>query len=123
MTTCPHCQNSSDANGFTSGFFLGLLVGGAGGYLLSTEKGKELLADLRDNASDKLTELAENPLIADKLADLEKTMDEARSAVEDTSQNAKEKIHEVASSVAEATAEPKKPKKNFFFRSGSPLSK
>jgi len=98
-------------------------VGGAGGYLLSTEKGKELLGDLRDQASDKLTELAENPLIADKLADLEKTMNEARSAVEETSQNAKEKIHEVASSVAEATAEPKKPKKNFFFRSGSPLSK
>lgn len=123
MTSCPNCQNSSGVSGFTSGFFLGLLVGGAGGYLLSTEKGKELLADLRENASDKLSELAENPLITDKLADLEKTMLEARSVIDATSQNAKEKIHEATSSLADITAEPEKPKKNFFFQGGSPLNK
>ncbi|MFH2019164.1 MAG: hypothetical protein ABII80_00905 [bacterium] len=123
MPSCPNCQTSSDASGFTSGFFLGLVVGGAGGYLLSTEKGKELLSDLKDNTSEKLAELAENPIIAEKLADLEETMKEARSAVEDTSKNAKDKIHDIASSLAEATAEPEKPKKNFFFRGGSPLNK
>ena len=101
MTHCDHCDSHEDSSGFTSGFLLGLVVGGAGGYLLSTEKGKEILANLKENAGEKLQEVIDNPAIADKIADLEATMTKAR-----------QEIHEKTA-----------PKKNFFQRMGSPLGK
>ena len=114
---------NADPSGFTAGFLLGLILGGAGGYLLSTEKGQELLVSLKENAGDKIKELAENPAIADKLADLEKTMAEAQSILKNTQTDAREKVHEVAARVAESTASRPAPKKNFFHRMGAKLGK
>jgi hypothetical protein len=113
-------SSSHDSSGFTAGFFMGLLVGGAGGYLLSSDKGKAILDNLKENAGEKLAELADNPVIADKLADLEATMREARATLETGTDTARERLHETAEKVAEATA-PEKPKKRTFFRRGTPL--
>lgn len=115
--------SNADPSGFTAGLLLGLMLGGAGGYLLSTDKGKELLASLKENAGEKFKELAENPAIADKLADLEKTMAEAQSILKNTETDAREKVHEVAARVAESTAARSAPKKNFFHRMGAKLGK
>ncbi len=114
---------SPDSSGFASGFLLGLIVGGAGGYMLSTEKGQEIIESLKENGGEKVKEIMANPIIADKLADLEKTMAEARATMQKTSTQATARVHEVAAQVAAATATPEPPKKNFFFRSGSPLGK
>jgi len=108
---------------------MGLIVGGAGGYLLSTEKGQELLAGLKENAGDKLSEVMDNPIIADKLADLETTMQEARETINSTTQDAKSRVHTVATEVAKATKPAKKSKKSIsslggkrtFLRRGSPV--
>lgn len=101
----------SDSSGFSAGLLLGLIIGGAGGYLLSTEKGQELLASLKEGAGDKLKEFTSNPALADKLSELEGVMQQARQVVNQT-----------ASKVAESTAEPPK-KKLFFSRSGLRLGK
>lgn len=122
MSTCPTCQtNPSDSSGFTSGFFLGLIVGGAGGYLLSTERGKEMLNNLRDGAGDKLAEIAENPQVSDKLAELEDLMQKARTSLNDGSESAREKIHQAASEVAAATKSDTKKKKHTFLKRGRAL--
>ena len=99
---------------------MGLIVGGAGGYLLSTDKGKELLANLKDEAGDKLSEIADNPVIANKLAELETTMQEARSAIESTTKDARSRVHTAAEEVAKAT---NPPKKKIFRRRGTPVKK
>lgn len=101
---------------------MGLIVGGAGGYLLSTDKGKELIENLKENGGEKVKEIMANPVIADKLADLEKTMAQARASLQNTQSDAQAKVHEVASQIAEATA-PAQPKKNFFKRMGETLGK
>lgn len=120
--SCQNCDHH-DSSGFTSGFLLGLIVGGAGGYLLTTEKGQALLAELKAASGDKLKEIADNPLIADKLADLEKTMAEARAALKSGSASAREKVHQAAQQVAEVTSSQEaKSKKNFFFKRGRALS-
>lgn len=121
MTQCDSCSNHSDSSGFTSGFLMGLIVGGAGGYLLSTEKGKELLTNLKDEAGDKLSEIADNPVIANKLAELETTMQEARTVIESTTKDARSRLHDAAEEVAKATKPPKK--KKIFRRRGTPVKK
>jgi hypothetical protein len=114
----------SDPSGFASGFLLGLIVGGAGGYMLSTDKGQELIESLKENGGEKVKEIMENPMIADKLADLEKTMAEARATLQNTQTDATAKVHDVAAQIAAATAPPvKEPKKNFFQRHGMSLGK
>lgn len=104
---------SDDRSGFASGLLLGLLVGAAGAhYLNNTEKGQELLANWKEKAGDALKDLGDNPDWADKLAELEKTMNVA-----------KEVVNAAAEKVASAT-EPAKPvKKNFFQRMGTKLGK
>ncbi len=110
-------QNDSlhDSSGFTAGLLLGLVTGAASAhFLMNTEKGKELLEKLKEGAGDAIKDLAENPLIVDKLNDLQKTMDQARAT-----------INSAAESVVDAT-EPvtdSAPKKNFFQRMGASLGK
>lgn len=105
---------NDDRSGFASGLLVGLIVGAAGAhYLNNTEKGQELLADWKEKAGGALKELGDNPEWADKLADLQKTMDVAKAT-----------INSAAEKVAEATEPPAKPaKKNFFQRMGTALGK
>lgn len=113
MTDCK-CSNHQDSSGFTAGLLLGLVTGAASAhFLMNTEKGKELLDKLKENAGDAIKELGDNPALADKIADLQKTMDAARAT-----------INSAAEKVVEAT-EPIKapPKKNFFQRMGASLGK
>lgn len=100
---------------------MGLIVGGAGGYLLSTEKGQELLSSLKENAGDKLSEVMDNPVIADKLADLETTMQQARETIESTTHDARSRVHTAAQEVAKVTQPVKTKKKNTFLRRGTPV--
>ncbi len=107
-------NDNHDGSGFTAGLLLGLVTGAASAhFLMSTEKGKELLATLKENAGDAIKELGDNPALADKIADLQKTMDAARAT-----------INTAATKVVTATEEPKKPtKKNFFQKLGASLGK
>lgn len=104
---------NDDRSGFASGLLVGLIVGAAGAhYLNSTEKGQELLAGWKEKAGEALKELGDNPDWADKLADLQKTMDVAKAT-----------INSAAGKVAEATEPAKPAKKNFFQRMGTALGK
>lgn len=109
-----NCSSHHDSSGFTSGLLLGVVLGAAGlHFLTNSEEGKEILARLKENASSTLKDLGENPALADKIQELQKTMDAARAT-----------INNAAEKVVEAT-EPTKssPKKNFFQRMGSALGK
>ncbi len=111
MSDC-NCGAHHDSSGFTSGLLLGLVLGAAGVHFLSSsDEGKEILARLKENTSEALKDLGENPALADKIADLQKTMDAARAT-----------INTAAEKVVEATESPKHaPKKNFFQRMGASL--
>lgn len=105
--------SNQDSSGFAAGLVLGLIIGGAGGYLLATDKGQELLTKLKEEAGDKWKDFVDNPALSDKLADLEHVMQQARQVVNQT-----------ATKVADATEPPARtPKKNFFQRMGSSLGK
>lgn len=112
MSDCK-CDNHHDASGFTSGLLIGLVMGAASAhFLLNSEKGRELLDKLKENAGDAIKDIGDNnPVLADKIADLQKTMDAARATINDA-----------AEKVAEAT-DTKKPesKKNFFQKMGASL--
>jgi hypothetical protein len=105
-----------DASGFTSGLLIGLIMGAAAvHYLENTEEGKDVLAALKDRAADALKDVKENPALADKIRELEATMNVAR-----------ETINQAAEKVVEATEEPAKPaakKKNLFQKMGVTLKK
>lgn len=103
-----------DSSGFMSGLTIGLILGAAGShYLNNTDQGKELLVSLKDKAGEALEQIKDNPALAGKIAELEKTMEVAKAT-----------INAAAGRVADAT-EPKKPapKKNFFQKMGSALGK
>lgn len=113
MTNCT-CSDHGDSSGFVAGLAVGLVLGaGSAYYLNSTKQGKELLEQLKSKAGDAMEAVKDNPLLADKIADLQKTMDQARATINDA-----------AEKVAEAT-EPQKPapKKNFFQKMGASLGK
>lgn len=100
MSDCP-CTHPNDSSGFTAGLFLGLVTGAASAhFLMNTDKGKELLETLKTNAGEAIKDLGENPALAEKIADLQATMDRARAAIK-----------------------PISPKKNFFQRMGASLGK
>ena len=102
-----------DSSGFTAGLLLGLVTGAASAhFLMNTEKGKELLNTLKENAGDAIKELGDNPALADKIADLQKTMDAARAT-----------INQAAEKVVTATETKKPAKKNFFQKLGASLGK
>ncbi len=111
MTDCK-CGSRHDSSGFASGLLLGVVLGAAGVHLLSSsDEGKAILSRLKENTSEALKDLGENPALADKIADLQKTMDAARAT-----------INTAAEKVVEATESPKhSPKKNFFQRMGASL--
>ncbi|MEI8232111.1 MAG: hypothetical protein WCG44_00025 [bacterium] len=113
MSDCK-CGGHNDSSGFTAGLLLGLVTGAASAhFLMNTEKGQELLETLKENAGDAIKEIGDNPALADKIADLQKTMDAARAT-----------INTAAEKVAEVT-EAQKPtsKKNFFQKMGASLGK
>lgn len=120
MSDCS-CKNH-DGSGFTAGLLLGLVTGAASAHFLTnTDKGKELLNTLKENAGDAIESIKDNPVLADKIADLQKTMDQARAT-----------INTAAEKVADAThnskfTSPKRseggPKKNFFQKLGASLGK
>lgn len=93
---------------------LGLILGAAGVHFLSSsDEGKEILAKLKDSASQTLKDLGENPALSDKIAELQKTMDAARAT-----------INSAAEKVVDATGPAKSvSKKNFFQRMGASLGK
>lgn len=109
-----NCSKHSDASGFTSGLLLGLVLGAAGIHFLeSSPEGKEILNKLKQNAGETIKDLGENPALAEKIEDLQKTMDAARAT-----------INSAAERVAEATETVKPtPKKNFFQKMGASLGK
>ncbi len=113
MADCTCGNHHNDSSGFTAGLLLGLVTGAASAhFLMNTDKGKELLETLKDNAGDAIKELGENPALAEKIADLQKTMDAARAT-----------INNAAGRVADATTAQKPSKKNFFQRMGASLGK
>ena len=106
-TSYPESESQS---GFSSGFLLGLIVGGAGGYFLTTEKGRALLKNLIAQFGDKLESLEGNDGVKELLAKV-KDLQVEKDGVIDT---AREKVNEVATRVVEATTPAKPPKKRFF---------
>lgn len=113
MTDCK-CGTRHDSSGFASGLLLGVVLGAAGVHFLSSsDEGKEILARLKENTSEALKDLGDNPALADKIADLQKTMDAARAT-----------INTAAEKVVEATeAKKPEPKRNFFKNLGASLGK
>jgi len=113
MTDC-NCSNRHDSSGFTSGLLVGLVLGASGVHFLeSSDEGKEILNRLKENAGATLKDLGENPILAEKIQDLQKTMDVARAT-----------INTAAGRVVEATEIQKPiPKKNFFQKMGASLGK
>lgn len=106
-------DQNSDKSGFVSGLALGLVFGAAGAYYLNnTEQGKQLLESLKDKASEALEDVKDNPMLSEKIAELQKTMEAARAT-----------INQAAEKVVEATETTKPAKKNFFQRMGASLKK
>lgn len=107
-------DNHHDSSGFTAGLLLGLVTGAsAAHFLMNTEKGQEILKTLKENAGDAIESIKDNPALVDKIADLQKTMDQARATINDA-----------AEKVVEATEVKKpEPKKNFFQKMGASLGK
>ena len=103
----------SDHSGFLSGLALGLVLGAAGSYYLeNTEQGKKMLANLKDQAKDAVESIKDNPALAEKIADLQSTIDQASSTV-----------NSAAERVADATSVETTSKKTFFQRHGLSLKK
>lgn len=103
-------QEPESQSGFASGFLLGLVVGGAGGYFLTTDKGRELLKNLTSQLGDKLEGLEGNDSVKELLAKVKDLQAEKDGVIE----SAREKVNEVATKVVEATTPPKPPKRRFF---------
>jgi hypothetical protein len=101
MTDQLATPNLKDQSGFSAGFLLGLAVGGAGGYFLSSPHGRSILKNLSPTIKDKLKELENNENVQDLINNLSGLMEAGAEKIEETK---------------EAT-----PPKRFFFSGGSPL--
>lgn len=99
-----------DRSGFNLGMMLGLIAGAAAGYFFTTDKGKELLHNLTDNAQGALESIASSEAVQEKIAQTEEVLEQARVAV-----------NEKASALARATEAPVDRKPHFFQRRGSSL--
>jgi hypothetical protein len=107
--------DNHDSSGFMSGLTLGLILGAAGShYLNNTEQGKVVMKNLKEKAGEALESVKDNPVLMEKLSELEKTMEAAKAT-----------INAAAERVVEAT-EPthsKSKKKSFFQKMGVSLGK
>lgn len=117
MSTNSTTTTNSEPSGFAAGFLLGLVVGGAGGYFLTTPQGRQLLKELSAEASTHLDSLQDNEVlhtILDKIQNLPNSTE----LVEVT----KDQVHTLASRVADSTAPKKLPlARRLFHSGGSPL--
>ena len=107
--------DNHDPSGFMSGLTLGLILGAAGShYLNNTEQGKEVMKNLKEKAGEALESVKDNPVLMEKLSELEKTMEAAKAT-----------INAAAEKVVEATeaSSPKSKKKSFFQKMGVSLGK
>ena len=107
-------SDNHDPSGFMSGLTLGLILGAAGShYLNNTDQGKEVMKGLKEKAGEALESVKDNPMLMEKLNELEKTMEAAKAT-----------INAAAGRVADAT-EPTKSikKKSFFQKMGVKLGK
>jgi hypothetical protein len=108
-------SDNHDPSGFMSGLTLGLILGAAGAhYLNNTEPGKEVLKGLKEKANDAMAAVKDNPLLMEKLSELEKTMEAAKAT-----------INAAAEKVVDATdpSTKKSKKKSFFQKMGISLRK
>ncbi len=87
----PPSQNNS---GFTLGLLVGIVAGAAVGYFATTDKGKEILEKLADNAGLVLDnvkdKLEENQIVQDKLAAAQEAIDQAKEVVGESVQKVTE---------------------------------
>lgn len=108
-------NSSHDSSGFMSGLTLGLILGAAGShYLNNTDQGKDVMKNLKEKAGEALESVKDNPVLMEKLSELEKTMEAAKAT-----------INAAAERVVEATEpnSPKSKKKSFFQKMGVSLGK
>jgi hypothetical protein len=99
--------SSPDQSGFAAGLLLGLVIGGAGGYFLTTPQGRALLKQLTEQAGDKFEDLKKTEIFQSLVSKLE-----TLPVSEDVVELAKEKLRPKAP-----------PKKRLFFSGGSPVKK
>ncbi len=98
-----------------SGLTLGLILGAAGShYLNNTDQGKEVMKGLKEKAGEALESVKDNPMLIEKLSELEKTMEAAKAT-----------INAAAEKVVTATesSNSKGKKKSFFQKMGVKLGK
>ena len=99
-------SDNHDPSGFMSGLTLGLIFGAAGShYLNNTDQGKEVMKGLKEKAGEALESVKDNPMLMEKLSELEKTMEAAKAT-----------INAAAGRVADATEPTKSSKKKSFFQ-------
>lgn len=99
-------SDNHDSSGFMSGLTLGLILGAAGShYLNNTDQGKEVMKNLKAKAGVALESVKDNPILMEKLSELEKTMEAAKAT-----------INAAAGRVVEATEPQSKGKKKSFFQ-------
>lgn len=98
--------DNHDPSGFMSGLTLGLILGAAGShYLNNTDQGKEVMKGLKEKAEEALESVKDNPMLMEKLNELEKTMEAAKAT-----------INAAAEKVVDATGPSKSSKKKSFFQ-------
>lgn len=90
---------------------MGIIIGSAAGYFFTTEKGKEMLQNLADNAGEVIEELQDNEIVQEKIRQAQEAVEQAKQVVSEKSQQ--------PSAQSRRLEEPKKPR--FFKRAGNPL--
>lgn len=100
-------------NKFSTGFLLGLLIGGGAVFLLGTKTGKNLLKIVSEQGLDGLIKTLEEYGL-EKLEDMEEYEEVEEDEVPQTNGHAKKDI--LATSHVESEVKESSPKKRFFKR-------
>lgn len=74
-------EQSEHGGGFAAGFFLGMLGGALGTLLFSTDKGKKVLQNLREEFEPRLAEMAETPEVQALVEEYEVVKEEVTQKV------------------------------------------